>query len=95
MLMQQTLLQQSLLGFNPYALAGSTSSASSANAKPEDLLNPLLMASLMTNPLAMQSLLMDPTALAALSLAGSATGGAGMLPSTSAKKSKTSHNSQS
>ncbi|KIH67106.1 helicase protein [Ancylostoma duodenale] len=95
MLMQQTLLQQSLLGFNPYALAGSTSGASSANAKPEDLLNPLLMASLMTNPLAMQSLLMDPTALAALSLAGSATGGASMLPSTSAKKSKTSHNSQS
>ncbi|KAK6727679.1 hypothetical protein RB195_005393 [Necator americanus] len=95
MLMQQTLLQQSLLGFNPYALAGSTSSATSANAKPEDLLNPLLMASLMTNPLAMQSLLMDPTALAALSLAGSATtGSANMLPSTSTKKSKTSHNSQ-
>ncbi|PIO54668.1 associated with TFs and helicase, partial [Teladorsagia circumcincta] len=72
MLMQQTLLQQSLLGFNPYALTGSTSSTSSANAKPEDLLNPLLMASLMANPLAMQSLLMDPTALAALSLASSA-----------------------
>ncbi|KAK6027113.1 hypothetical protein OSTOST_06865 [Ostertagia ostertagi] len=94
MLMQQTLLQQSLLGFNPYALTGSTSSTSSANAKPEDLLNPLLMASLMTNPLAMQSLLMDPTALAALSLASSAgAGAANMLPSGSAKKSKTSHNS--
>uniref|UniRef100_A0A7I4XWZ7 Chromo domain containing protein n=2 Tax=Haemonchus contortus TaxID=6289 RepID=A0A7I4XWZ7_HAECO len=94
MLMQQTLLQQSLLGFNPYALTGSASSTSSANAKAEDLLNPLLMASLMTNPLAIQSLLMDPTALAALSLAGSAgAGAANMLPSGSAKKSKTSHNS--
>lgn len=84
MLMQQTLLQQSLLGFNPYALTGSTSTSN--NMKPEDLLNPLLMASLMANPLAMQSLLMDPTALAALSLASAGgAGAANMLPSGSAK----------
>ncbi|WKX89625.1 hypothetical protein Q1695_008907 [Nippostrongylus brasiliensis] len=96
MLMQQTLLQQSLLGFNPYALTGSATSTNSANSKPEDLLNPLLMASLMANPLAMQSLLMDPTTLAALSLAGTgATSAASMNPSGSAKKSKTSHNTQS
>ncbi|VDM56341.1 unnamed protein product [Angiostrongylus costaricensis] len=94
MLMQQTLLQQSLLGFNPYALAGSTSGTSSASAKPDDLLNPLLMASLMTNPLAMQSLLMDPAALAALSLAGTGAAGSANLVSGSGKKPK-SHNSQS
>lgn len=64
--------------------------------QPEDLLNPLLMASLMANPLAMQSLLMDPTALAALSLASAGgAGAANMLPSGSAKKSKQSHNNQS
>uniref|UniRef100_A0A1I7WFW7 Uncharacterized protein n=1 Tax=Heterorhabditis bacteriophora TaxID=37862 RepID=A0A1I7WFW7_HETBA len=61
--------------------------------QPEDLLNPLLMASLMTNPLAMQTLLMDPTTLAAMSLAGAST--TSSSTGTSCKKSKAPPNSQS